>query len=268
MNTLLCQEQVKFNNLLRVMKHTLFNVQRALKGLLVMSSDLETVANAIFTQDIPVVWESVGYPSLMPLTPWFLDLLKRVEFMEKWIEFGTPKAFWISGFFFPQAFLTGTLQNFARKYQKPIDTIDFDFKFRDEKKTDASDITERAPDGAYVYGLFIQGARWNYETHVLDDPRPKELYDQCPVMHLDPVQDREDTMSGIYRCPVYKTLTRAGMLSTTGHSTNFVCWFEFPCEGEVEWRKTLCSETKAQRLYADSDKWIKAGVACFCALAF
>jgi dynein heavy chain len=268
MNTLLCQEQVKFNNLLRVMKHTLFNVQRALKGLLVMSSDLETVANAIFTQDIPVVWESVGYPSLMPLTPWFLDLLKRVEFMEKWIEFGTPKAFWISGFFFPQAFLTGTLQNFARKYQKPIDTIDFDFKFRDEKKTDASDITERAPDGAYVYGLFIQGARWNYETHGLDDPRPKELYDQCPVMHLDPVQDREDTMSGIYRCPVYKTLTRAGMLSTTGHSTNFVCWFEFPCEGEVEWRKTLCSETNAQRLYADSAKWIKAGVACFCALAF
>ena len=52
MNTLLCQEQVKFNKLLRVMKHTLFNVQRALKGLLVMSSDLETVANAIFTQDM------------------------------------------------------------------------------------------------------------------------------------------------------------------------------------------------------------------------
>ena len=107
-----------------------------------------------------------------------------------------------------------------------------------------------------------------YETHVLDDPRPKELYDVCPLMHLDPVQNREDTPGGIYRCPVYKTLTRAGMLSTTGHSTNFVCWFEFPADTETEWRKTLVSETNAQRLYADSAKWIKAGVACFCALQF
>ena len=202
------------------------------------------------------------------ITPWYADLLRRVKFVLKWIEFGTPKAFWISGFFFPQAFLTGTLQNFARKYQKPIDTISFDFKYLDDKKTDGSDVTERAPDGAYVYGLFIQGARWNYETHVLDDPKPKELYDVCSLLHLDPVQDRPDTGGGIYRCPVYKTLTRAGTLSTTGHSTNFVCWFEFPADTETEWRKTLVSETNAQRLYADSAKWIKAGVACFCALQF
>ena len=268
MNTLLCQEQVKFNKLLRVMRRTLYDVQRALKGLLVMSSDLEDVANCIFTQAVPGVWEAVGYPSLMPLTPWYADLLRRVKFILQWIEFGTPKAFWISGFFFPQAFLTGTLQNFARKYQKPIDTISFDFKYLDDKKTDGSDVTERAPDGAYVYGLFIQGARWNYETHVLDDPKPKELYDVCPLLHLDPVQDRPDTEGGIYRCPVYKTLTRAGTLSTTGHSTNFVCWFEFPADTETEWRKTLVSETNAQRLYADSAKWIKAGVACFCALQF
>ena len=268
MNTVLCQEQVKFNRLLRVMTSTLHNVQRALQGLLVMSTDLEKVANAIRDQAVPEPWESVGYPSLMPLAPWYNDLLRRVKFVNTWIEYGTPPAFWISGFFFPQAFITGTLQNYARKYQKPIDTIEFNFVFKDTKQTDASDVTERASDGCFVYGLFIQGARWDYDTHVLGDPNPKELYDACPVIHLDPVQHRQDTQSGIYRCPVYKVLTRAGTLSTTGHSTNFVCWFEFPSDTETVWRKTLVSETNAQRPYADSAKWIKAGVACFCSLAF
>lgn len=65
-------------------------------------------------------------------------------------------------------------------------------------------------DGCYIYGLYLEGATWDHDKMVLTDSRPKELYTEVPAFWLQPAPNRIAPTSGIYECPVYKTLTRAG----------------------------------------------------------
>lgn len=122
-NRLATQTPCRYNGLTTVMKQTLKETVRALKGLVVMSPDLEDVSSAVFDNRVPALWEAKAYPSLKPLSSWVSDLLERLAFVQRWIDGGVPAVYWISGFFFPQAFLTGTLQNFARRHSFPIDTV-------------------------------------------------------------------------------------------------------------------------------------------------
>ena len=64
--------------------------------------------------------------------------------------------------------------------------------------------------GCYIRGLFIEGARWDPATFALNESRPKELFTEMPCIWLVPEANRQKSNDGIYLCPVYKTLTRAG----------------------------------------------------------
>ena len=153
--------------------------------------------------------------------------------------------FYKLGFSFPQAFLTAALQNFARKNKVAIDLLAYEFKILDNLNPEDE---MKTPDaGVYCYGMFLEGARWNYDTHLLQESKPKELYTDVPVIHFLPVVNRVLPTIGYYFCPLYKVLSRMGTLSTTGHSTNYVLYVELPAD-------------------VDEGVWIKAGVAMFLAL--
>lgn len=247
MNTVLFQECVRYNRLLADMAVTLAAVQRALVGEVVMSEELEKMADAIFDNRVPPSWANKGFLSLKALASWMDDCLARISFLNQWISGGTPAVYWVSGFFFPQAFFTGTLQNYARQRTIAVDKLGFDFAFHDHLT--AADVTERPEAGCLVYGMYLEGCKWDYGAHRLAESDPKKLFVDLPLLHFVPVAERAVPDSGIYNMPVYKVLSRTGTLSTTGHSTNFVLYLEVPADKE-------------------EDFWIAAGVAAVLALRY
>lgn len=82
----------------------------------------------------------------------------------------------------------------------------------------ASALKERPEMGCYIHGLFLEGARWDAKVGLLTESRPKELYTEMAVIWMVPEPNRKPPTSGVYICPIYKTLTRAGqcLSNTTG----------------------------------------------------
>lgn len=254
MNTVLMQEVTRYNKVLEIIHESCAQLKLAIGGFVVMSSELERSFRSINNNQVPEMWQALSYPNLMPLAAWINDLVARMQFVQSWYDDGAPPSYWISGFFFPQAFLTGVRQNYARLHHLPVDTIDYDYIVRDDVEWgELQEAPNKEEGGCFVYGMYIEGATWDAVAHQLADPRPKELFSKMPSFWLRPVQNREHPThefreeEGIYQVPLYKILTRAGVLLTTGHSTNYVMNVEVATD-------------------RPQDYWIRAGCAMFLAL--
>jgi len=239
----LAQEMVKFNRLLNSMLSTLTDLKKAIMGMAVMSSDLDAMYSALLTNRVPELWTKVSFASLKSLGSWAIDLSYRVSFMRRWLHDGQPAAFPLPVFFFPQGFMTASLQTFAREHMEAIDNLSFEFEILD---TPPELLTKGPADGVFLFGLYLEGARFDQTTKLMAESIRGKMYDLLPAIHFKPAVGHKQAF-GTYACPVYKTSVRKGVLSTTGMSTNFVIAMELPTD-------------------LPEEKWILAGAAALCNL--
>nr|XP_032639292.1 dynein heavy chain 11, axonemal isoform X5 [Chelonoidis abingdonii] len=200
------QECERMNLLIRAIHRSLKQLDLSLKGELTFSPDMEAQQSALLYDSVPDAWTRLAYPSTYGLAQWINDLLMRCRELDTWTQdLVLPAVVWLSGFFNPQSFLTAIIQCTARKNDWPLDkmclTVDVTKKIRE-------DYGHPPREGAYICGLYMEGARWDIQAGLIAEARLKDLTPAMPVIFVRAIPiDRQETKH-IYECPVYKTKTR------------------------------------------------------------
>jgi len=241
LHVVLFQEIERYNLLLDMIHLNCGLLRKGIKGLVVMSQDLDEMFSAMSSGKIPPAWNK-SYPSLKPLGAWTRDLMQRLEQLQSWLVNGYPMVYWLAGFTYPTGFLTAVLQTTARKNAIPIDTLSFEYAIinQDEKEVQA-----QPKEGVYVKGMFLEGAGWDMEASCLVEPEPMELIVGMPMVHFKPVENKRKANKGIYACPLYMYPVRTGSRE----------------------RPSFMISVDLKAGSVDPDHWIKRGTAMLLALA-
>ena len=177
-----------------------------IQGELTITADMENLQNALYFDTVPESWTKRAYPSMNSLSAWYIDLLLRIRDFESWVsDFNMPSCIWLAGFFNPQSFLTAIMQSMARKNEWPLDRMCLQC---DVTKKNREDFSNPPREGAYVHGLFMEGARWDTPSGLIQESQLKELTPSMPVIFIKAIPVDKQDLKHVYECPVYKTRTR------------------------------------------------------------
>ncbi|KAM6995333.1 dynein axonemal heavy chain 11 [Tautogolabrus adspersus] len=209
------QECERMNLLLAEIRKSLHELDLGLRGELTISSSMETLQSALFSDSVPDSWARLAYPSTKTLALWFSDLLCSCRELDSWTQdLVLPAVVWLSGLFNPQSFLTAVLQSIARKNQWPLDkmtlTVDVTKKTKD-------DFGHPPREGALIHGLYMEGARWDTQSGHICEGLLRDLTPAMPVLYVRAVPAEEQELKNTYECPVYRTKQRGPTYVWTLH---------------------------------------------------
>ena len=119
----------------------------------------------------------------------------------------------MTGFFNPQGFLTAMKQEVNRKHAKDkwaLDDVVMTSQVTHPPK-DVEQLKDGMSEGVYVYGLFLEGCRWDGKQNKLVDSDPKKLFTPLPVLEVTGVLGKDKVTKGVYEAPTYRVKKRTGL---------------------------------------------------------
>jgi dynein heavy chain len=151
------------------MERSLIELRKGLNGQLNMSEGMEDLAESLRLNIVPgrnpfhqCSWERLAWSSRKGIGSWFSDVLGRVGQLRDWTKaLSMPSPMWLPGLFNPTAFLTAVMQVTARRNSLPLDNMTVETHVTAMMTPGEVTETGQVPaDGAFIHGLFIEGARW------------------------------------------------------------------------------------------------------------
>ncbi|XP_014674920.1 PREDICTED: dynein heavy chain 10, axonemal-like [Priapulus caudatus] len=229
-SVVLVQELERFNKLIERMKKSLTTLKKALAGEVGMSNELDDVARALYNGTIPRIWRRLAPDTLKSLGNWLLHFHRRHAQYTYWVNEGEPAVIWLSGLQIPESYLTALVQATCRRNGWPLDKSTLYTTVTSYATPD--DVQEKAHQGCYVTGLYLEGAAWDIENNCLTGSQPKELIQELPILKVIPIEAHKLKLQNTLRAPVYTTSMRRNAmgvglvfeadLATTQHISHWV----------------------------------------------
>jgi len=176
-----------------------------------MTERIEKNIEMISSERVPEQWINDGFSTNRKLTPWLTSIELRIQQYKLFETENTPpKIVFINRLFNPLSYLTAIRQNFAQKSNLELDKLSIVTEPTSIDLRNQKDGIALPKDGILVYGMHLQGARWDEENRIIDESKPREDYCVMPVINCK-VEDASKIKAEdktIYLCPVYRTTKR------------------------------------------------------------
>jgi dynein heavy chain len=190
------------------MVSTLLDLKRAIKGEIGMSQALDELGQNLFNGFLPTAWIKLAPQTEKPLGSWMEHYMRRFDQYKDWNDNGDPVCFWLSGLHIPESLLSSLVQMCSRRKGWALDksTLYTDVT----KYLEGKEITQdmRLLDGTYVEGMYLEGARWDFENRCLERQNPKQLVVLMPLIQIIPVEANRLKLRNSLPTPVYITQLR------------------------------------------------------------
>lgn len=161
----------------------------------------------IYMNRVPTAWMKLSFETTRGLGSWLDNIKQRLEQLNTWKEQPDkePPITFLNRLYNPRSFLTAVKQVMSREKSLELNKLYIVTEIQKKMYWQIAELSKR--DGAFIFGMQVEGARWDQNSG-LEESEPKKNFSVLPVVLCRAVMVTDKEEKGIYMCPTYKTETR------------------------------------------------------------